>query len=342
MRAFESAESVVTNLQPDDIKKAYERVASFINHTPLQQSELLNEWLGHNIVFKPESLQKVGAFKARGALNKFLAYKEQHDDFPEHVCAYSAGNHSQAVAWAAQQFGVKATIFLPEDVSAIKKQATEGYGAEVIVPGDRRAALDAALEMGKKEAVYIHPFDDDDVICGQGTVLYEVLRDMDEKPDAVFASCGGGGLLSGSYLAKELLAPECKVFGVEPECANDAAESYKKGSIQCFDRSPETIADGVRSLHVGVRNFEYLKRLDGFYTVSEEQIIYWTRWISHMLKLVIEPSSSLAMGGAVQWLKTQKEPKTVVVILSGGNVSPEVQHQIWKKDCLSDVPSLGK
>ena len=339
MKSYNPIPKTFEILQPAEISITQARIAPYIHRTSLVTSTLLNNWLGHDIIFKPECFQKIGAFKARGAINKLLTLKEQNR-LPNHVVAFSAGNHAQGVAWAAQQFGVKATIFLPEIASSIKKQATRSYGAEVIITKTRQEAEDRTAELAEKGAYLIPPYDDDDIITGQGTAAYEALEDLETKPDAIFAACGGGGLLSGSYLAKTLLSPESKLFGVEPICANDAASSYRERKIYRFEDSPPTIADGVRTLSVSPRTFHYLQQLDGFYEVDEEKIIYWTQWLSHLLKTSLEPTAALAMAGAHTWLKDQKQKQHVLIILSGGNIAPDVQKQIWKKSYLEEIPKL--
>lgn len=324
----------------DDVAKAGERLAPFIHRTPLLISEHLNNWLGHEIIFKAEIFQKIGAFKARGALNALLALKEKNQ-LPEHVVAYSSGNHAQAVAWAGSMLGVRTTIYLPKIVSAVKQQATRGYGAEVVVTETRQEAEDRVKAAAAKGAVVIPPFDNEDVIAGQGTACLEALQDMRAMPDAIFAPVGGGGLATGTYIAAEKLAPRAKVFAAEPLQANDAAQSLRQGSIFRFKDSPQTIADGARTLSLTPRTFEGLKKLAGIIEVPEEPIMYWTQWLSHLLKVTVEPTSAMGMAAAASWLKNQNETKRVMVILSGGNMSAETYQQIWRNDFLSKVPSLN-
>lgn len=331
------AEYNFDNLLPlEEIAKAHSRIKGFIKNTPIIDSAMLNNRLGHELFFKAENLQKTGAFKVRGAINKILCLKEQNK-LPQHIVAFSAGNHSQAVAWSAGLFGIKSTIFLPKIATKVKIQATKSYGAEVVITETRQEAEERTLLMQQNGSCLIHPYDGDDLVAGQGTACYEALNAMEQKPDAIFAACGGGGLLSGSYLAKELVSPKTQIFGVEPITANDAAISYKTGKIFRFADSPQTIADGVRSLSIAASNFPYLQRLDGFIEIDENEIYYWTQWLSHLLKLTIEPTASLAMAGAAKWLKTQKSKKRVLIILSGGNISPEAISQIYQQDLLAEI-----
>ena len=325
-------------LEPEIIKYAYQRIKPYIHNTPLLQSSHLNDWLGHEIIFKLEPFQKIGAFKIRGALNTVLSLKEQ-GDLPAELVTFSSGNHAQAVALAGKMFGIKTTVFMTKTSSKTKRQATEDYGAKVIITEDRKEAEARAMEM-KNRAYFIHPFDNDMVIAGQGTACYEALQ-TGINPAAIFATCGGGGLLSGTFLAKQLISPKSLVFAGEPAEADDATRSYNSGKIISYENSPKTIADGAVSLSVSIRTFNYLKQLNGFYTVSEEEIIYWTQWLTHLLKVSIEPTAAVAMGAAFKWLQAQKSKQKILVILSGGNISPETYRTIWEKDCLDKVPTLS-
>lgn len=325
-------------IAPECVIEALQRIRPHLPVTPLVGSQLLNNWLGHEIVFKAEGFQRVGAFKMRGALNALLALKEQ-DALPSEVVAFSSGNHAQAVALAARMTGIKATILMPESVSQVKYQATRAYGAEVIVTRTRREAEDKALALQERGACLLHPSADNHVIAGQGTACYEALQDG-IAADAIFAACGGGGLLSGTWLAAQLLKPKAKIFAAEPRMANDAAESYRSGRIMAFSDMPPTIADGARTLHISELTFQYLKKLDGFYEIEEQRIIYWTQWLQHLLKIAVEPTAALAMAAAYEWLKTQTSRQHVLVILSGGNADGAAQRRIWEKDYLSEPPSL--
>jgi threonine dehydratase len=339
MREYKYAFKPFDIIDPEEIVKTYERIKSYIHRTPLLESSLLSGWLGHEIIFKAESFQKTGSFKARGAINKILTLKEQNN-LPDRVVAFSAGNHSQAVAWVAKQFGIHATIFMPEITSPIKIQATKSYGAEVVITKTRQEAENRTDELAKDGAYLIHAYDDDAIITGQGTAALESLQDIGEKPDAIFGACGGGGLLAGNYLAKELLSPSTQIFGVEPKAANDATKSYNEGKIYRFYDSPNTVADGVRTLSLTNRTFHYIKNIDGFIEVEEKDIFYWVQWLSHILKVIVEPTAALAMAGAHKWLAKQSTKKRILVILSGGNVSPDVQKYILEYNCLSSAPDF--
>lgn len=322
-----------------DIELAKTRIAPYINKTPILSSSLLNAWLGHEVFFKCENFQKIGAFKARGGLNT-LAWLIENGQRPLHIVANSSGNHAQAVAYAGKQFGIATTIFMPEYSSEVKIQATKSYGAKVVLSESRDVTDELVQEASQKEGTYwIPPFNHEQVICGQGTAAYEALQELNDV-DAVFAPCGGGGLLSGTYIATKGLSQKIKVMGVEPLNANDAAESLRKGSIQRLPTVPDTLADGAMTMAVGNLTFEYLKQLDGFYEIEEERIVYWSQWLTHLLKCRLEPTSTMAMEGVCQWLKTQKSRQRVLVIITGGNVDQPTTQKIWKNDYLSTPPKM--
>lgn len=324
----------------DSIKQAQQRIAPYINKTPIVQSSLLNDWLGHRIYFKAECLQKIGAFKARSGCNAIAHLLEQGKQ-PKRIVANSSGNHAQAIAWAARQFNIPATIYMPSNVSKVKAQATASYGADIeLLP--TRDAVDTAVQNAAEDpdVYWIPPYNHNDVIAGQGTAAFEAVSELDNV-DAVFAPCGGGGLISGSYIATKGLSPHTRVFGVEPLNANDAAESLRSGTIQSLKSAPDTLADGARTPSVGSITFEYLKQLDGFYEADEASIIYWTQWLTHLLKLTIEPTSAMTMFGVVEWLKTQSSAKEVVVILTGGNLDADSRRKLWQQDALDQLPSLN-
>ncbi len=323
------------------VKQAQQRIQSYINKTPLVESSRLNHWLGHRILFKAECLQKIGAFKARGGCNTVAKLVEE-SRIPKKIIANSSGNHAQAVAWAASLFNIPATIYMPSQVSKVKAQATKSYGAEIIF-SQTRAQTDALIQQAAENSdnYWIPPYNHEDVIAGQGTAVMEALQQASKTAEvnAVFAPCGGGGLLSGALLATRELAPNAKVIGVEPALGNDASRSIQAGSIQRLSESPNTLADGARTLQVGELTFPFLQQLDEFYEVSEERICYWSQWLSHLLKLHIEPTSAMSMDAVTRWLKQQQTPQTVIVILSGGNIDQQMQNLLWAKDYLGVEPA---
>ena len=205
---------------------------------------------------------------------------------------------------------------------------------------ETRDITDALVKEAAEEegAVWIPPFNHEQVICGQGTAALEALTAIHDI-DAVFTPCGGGGLTSGSLIATRGLAPKAKMFGVEPLNANDAAESLRKGSIQRLPGIPDTLADGAMTMAVGDITFEYLKQLDGFFEVEEEKIVYWTQWLTHLLKCRLEPTCAMPMAAVLEWLQTQKTKQRVLVIVSGGNMDQPTSKKIWAKDYLTQLPN---
>jgi threonine dehydratase len=334
----------------DDVAAAAARIAGRVLHTPVVASRTLDAMLGHALLFKCENLQRIGAFKARGALNTMLWLREQ-GRLPGAVVAFSSGNHAQAVAWAARDLGVRATIFMHAQSSAIKRAATEAYGARVVLRERRADAEREAEEMGNESGcALIPPYDHDQIICGQGTAALEAL---DERPEveAVFAPVGGGGLLSGTLIATKGSGPAPGgrgaprlVFGGEPLLANDAARSLREGRIVAFDDAPATLADGARTLSVSARTFGYLRQCDGIFEIEEEEMAAWTQWLTHLLKLQIEPTGALGMAAAARWLAQQPAGprRTALVILSGGNADAATMRRVWTNDHLARSPSTSR
>jgi len=322
-----------------DIQLAHERIHGIVHKTPVIQSHLLNAWLGHEIFFKVEAFQKIGAFKSRGACNT-IAWLIENNNKPKHIVANSSGNHAQAVAWAAGRYNIPSTIFMPANASKIKIQATRSMGAEVDLSetrdiSDQRVSF-AAQE---KDTYWIHPFNHDQVICGQGTAAYEALNEKQDI-DCIIAPCGGGGLLSGTLIATRGLSAKTKVIGAEPLNSNDAAISLRNKSIYKLTSTPDTIADGAMTLAVGHITFEYLQQLDELYEIEEEKILYWSQWLSHLLKVVVEPTSAMAMEAARKWLSTKKKKQRLMIILSGGNIDMETYMKIWKINYLEQLPAI--
>lgn len=329
---------------PLQVEEAYNRIKGYIHLTPIIQSETLDlmlspQGLKHQIFFKIDSLQKTGAFKVRGVLNHLLSLKEQ-GVFPQKVAAYSTGNHGIGLAFAAQKLGIKAKIYLPKDTALVKQQAAKYYGAEVVYTDTRKEAEDGARNAINEGFYYLHPSDSDSTIAGAGTICYEAIKQLPESPDAIFASCGGGGLLSGAYLAKSLLAKNSLLIGSEPLQANDAYLSLQNNQIYQFSSSPNTVADGLRALRLSERTFSYVRNLNDFYLVDEYSIYYWTAWLIHLLKVVCEPSCALNMFAVQKWLSKQTESKKVLVLISGGNIDPILYQELWKESYLLIPPHL--
>ena len=322
-----------------DVEAAAARIQAHVKHTPLLESHLLNSWMGHRILFKAECLQTVGAFKLRGAINVLAKLKEQ-DQLPHAVVANSSGNHAQAVAYAATLFGIKATIFARETISPVKAAATQSYGAELKLYPTRLEA-DAAVAHAAEDpdTLWIPPFNHPDIIAGQGTAALEALNEIDHL-DAVFAPCGGGGLLSGTLIATQALHPNAGVYGAEPAAANDASMSLQRGEIVALEHPPQTLADGAATPSVGDITFGFLQQLTDFYEVDELQIAYWTQWLQHLLKLHVEPTCAMSMAAVASWAANTEPGKTALVMLSGGNISQATMSKIWERDFLLQPPIL--
>lgn len=337
-------------LGPGDVAAAAARIAGRITRTPVVASRTLDEMLGHSILFKCENLQRVGAFKARGALNTMLWLREQ-GRLPGAVAAFSSGNHAQGVAWAARELGVGATIFMTQQASAVKRAATEAYGARVVLRERRADAEREAADLGAEPGhAWIPPYDHDQIICGQGTAAREALEDHPEV-EALFVPVGGGGLLSGTVLAAEGAGPAPgkrgaprAVFGGEPAHANDAARSLREGRIVAFEDAPATLADGARTLSLSARTFAFARRSAGIQEIEEDEIAQWTQWLTHLLKLQIEPTAALGMAAAARWLNEQPRAprRTALVILSGGNADAATMRRVWETDHLMRSPSTRR
>lgn len=324
-----------------DVQAAFERLNGHINPTPMMTSSLLNAWLGHTVLFKAECLQRTGSFKLRGALN-FLLKHCQINGKPNLIVANSSGNHAQAVAYAGSLLDIPVQIYSSDNISAVKAAATEDYGAQLHLFATRLEA-DAAVKLAAEQAntLWIPPFNHPDIIAGQGTAVLEAITQSTEHTiNAVFTPCGGGGLTSGSLLTTRALLPDAHMIGVEPENANDASISLQQGSIYTLPSPPNTLADGAATPAVGEYTFPFLQQLDGFYEVNETQIAYWTQWLHHLLKLHIEPTCCMTMAGVIAWLTDQPKGQTVLVVLSGGNISTHTMQQLYQEDYLGQPPYL--
>lgn len=320
-------------LSPEDIRSAQRRIAPHTVRTPLLRSDAINAQANGSIIFKYEGFQKTGSFKVRGALNALLWLKEQ-GQLPAHVVAFSSGNHAQALAYAARLLNTKATIFIPETASAFKINATRALGAEVILTATRAEAEQRSGEIVATGATLIPPFDHDMIIAGQGTSCLEALEDG-VSPDAIFATIGGGGWISGTYLAAQLLCPQAQIIGAEPAIANDAAISYRTGAIHRLAQPPLTIADGARTPAIAERTFAYIKKLHGIIEIDEATIIRWAQMLALTLKVTVEPTSAVAAAASAEWLGLpDNHGKTALVLLSGGNIDPSTHQEIWQSSIV--------
>ena len=301
----------------DQILAAYDRIKAVAHRTPVMTSRTLDDRVGAQVLLKCENLQRIGAFKFRGAYNAISLLSEA--ERARGVITFSSGNHAQAVALACRMLGVDAHIVMPNNAPLTKRAATEGYGAQVIeydpAEQDRDAlALQIATEHGY---TLVPPFDHLNVIAGQGTAALELGQDCGSL-DYLLAPCGGGGLLSGSAIAAKGLFPACKVIGIEPELADDATRSFRTGVLHTV-HNPPTIADGTRTPHLGDVTFPLVREtVDDMQTVSEQAIIEAVQFLFYRTKLVVEPSG--ALGVAALLSGAVKVSGRVGVILSGGNV----------------------
>ena len=305
----------------DDVAAAARRIESHAHRTPVMQSRTIDAELGAQVFFKCENLQRMGAFKFRGAFNAL----SKLDDAQRHagVVAFSSGNHAQAIALSAALLNIPATILMPHDAPASKVAATKGYGGNVVMydryTEDREQISRKLAE--ERGVTLIPPYDHPDVIAGQGTAAKELFDEVGPL-DALFVCLGGGGLLSGSALATRVLAPDCKLYGVEPEAGNDAQQSFRSGKIVHID-TPKTIADGAQTQHLGAYTFEIIRRdVDDVLTATDAQLVDCMRFFASRMKLVVEPTGCLGFAAARQ-MKAQLQGKRVGVIVSGGNVDME-------------------
>jgi threonine dehydratase len=304
-----------------NIEEAHLRIKDYITNTPVLKFELLDKELGANIFLKMDSMQRTKAFKERGAYNSILAYKEEHGHFPEKIVVQSSGNHAQAVASAAQKFGIKALVYMIEASSPLKIQKTKDFGAEVILCKERSEVNRLANEKATKEGYHlIHPASGEHTIAGQGTACSEALKEIGEV-EAIFAPCGGGGLISGTYLAASQLSKNSKVYACEPAAANDVARSFRSGKIVGYDKVPNTIADGARTLATTEQTFEILKKIEDVLEISEAKIQYWYDKFYELTNNKIELTSALAIAGVEQFLENNPDKKDtkILVMISGGN-----------------------
>ncbi len=315
----------LTKLNPSSILDASNRIYSVVNKTPVMHSRTLNMHCNANIFIKCENFQRVGAFKFRGAYNVLSQLSEEEKQAG--VVTHSSGNHAQGIALAGQILNIKTTIVMPENAPSVKKEATADYGATIVTcPGAQREAVTQSL-VESEGYTFIHSYDNDNLIAGQGTAAFELLQEVGEL-DYLFAPVGGGGLISGTALAAAHLYPDCQVIGVEPANADDANQSWRKNEIVTFQDIPETLADGLRVRYIGERNLEVMKQyLANMMTVTEEEIIETLKFVWSRMKIVIEPSAAVALAPLYS-RKFNANNKRVGVIFSGGNVDFDLMNQL--------------
>jgi threonine dehydratase len=300
-----------------DIEEAHERIRQYIHQTPVFSSQSINEIVGARLFFKCENLQKVGAFKFRGACNSVFSLTPE--EARNGVCTHSSGNHAAALALAARMRGIPAYIVMPENAPEIKKIAVAGYGAQITFCTPTLEARESTLKKVAEStgATEIHPYNYFNVICGQGTAAKELIEEIGDL-DVLMAPVGGGGLLSGTAISSRALLPKAKVIAAEPAGADDAFRSFYSKTLHP-SVAPKTIADGLLT-SLGSLTFPIiLNKVDQIVTVSEESIVAAMRMIWERMKIIIEPSSAVPLAAILE-NKVDVKGKKIGIILSGGNV----------------------
>lgn len=299
----------------DEIKKAQERLSPVIKKTPLIFSELYSDKSGNNVYLKPENLQRTGSFKIRGAYNKIASLTPEQRE--KDLVTASAGNHAQGVAYSAKKLGVKATIVMPVQTPFIKVESTKSYGAEVVLHG---SSYDDAYERAQeitleKEGTFIHPFDDMEVIYGQGTIALEIIEEL-KNVDAMLVPIGGGGLISGMALAAKAVNPGIRIIGVEAEGAPTMTHSLKKREVTALEQV-NTIAEGTAVKKAGRKTFDIVKKyVDDIILISEQELMNSFLTMLEKHKLVCEHSGVLSLAATE---KLNFYNKNIVSVISGGN-----------------------
>ncbi|MBU9465579.1 threo-3-hydroxy-L-aspartate ammonia-lyase [Burkholderia multivorans] len=302
----------------DDVAAAAARIAGHAHRTPVMTSRTVDDALGAQVFFKCENLQRMGAFKFRGAFNALSRFDAEQRR--RGVVAFSSGNHAQAIALSARMLGIPATIVMPRDAPAAKIAATRGYGGTVVTydryTEDREQI---GRELAQRDGLtLIPPYDHPDVIAGQGTAAMELFDEVGPL-DAVFTPLGGGGLLSGTALATRALSPDARLYGVEPEAGNDGQQSFRSGAIVHID-TPRTIADGAQTQHLGNITFPIIRRdVDDILTATDDELVDCMRLFASRMKIVVEPTGCLSFAGARR-MKDELKGKRVGIVISGGNV----------------------
>lgn len=302
----------------EDVVSAAQRLDGIAHRTHVLRSNMADELLGTQVFFKCENQQRTGSFKFRGAYNTLSRFTDEQRE--RGVLAFSAGNHAQAIALSARLLDMPAVIVMPEDAPAAKMAATREYGAQVVTYDrytEDREAISQRLAQERGMAL-VPPFDHPHVIAGQGTAAREFLEQMPDL-DYLFVCVGGGGMLAGSLLAAEALAPNCRVVGVEPEAGNDGQQSFRTGQLVQIP-TPHTIADGAQTRSLGNITYPIIQRLaEDIVTATDEQLVEALRFFAERMKLVVEPTGALAFAGARHGSVDVHGAK-VGILISGGNV----------------------
>jgi threonine ammonia-lyase medium form len=310
----------------ENIESAYQTLRPVVHKTPLLSSRTFNDLTGNEVYFKAENFQRIGAFKFRGAYNAIASLSEEQRR--RGVIAHSSGNHAQGVALASKLFGMKAVIVMPHNSVKNKVEATKSYGAEIIFcpdsTDDRERVTNDLIQ--KHGYTLIHPYANEKLIAGQGTVVLEIFQEIKDL-DYLFIPVGGGGLISGCAIAAKNLFPNVKVIGVETEGANDCYQSFREKRIVKL-KSCNTIADGMRTLLVGEINFAIIQQyVDDVMTIKDDDIFPMMKFFLERMKIVVEPTGAVAPA-AVMINVMKLQGKKICAIISGGNVDPELLKKI--------------
>lgn len=317
-------------IELNKIYQAKQKIADFALKTPLSHSHFLSDICNAKIYLKNENLQRTGAYKIRGAYNKIANLSESQKK--NGVIAASAGNHAQGVAISAKNFGIKSTIVMPESTPLLKVSATKNLGAEVILKGDNfDESYDFAIKYAKKNNMsFIHPFEDDLVIAGQGTVMLEMLDDINDL-DAVLVPVGGGGLISGVASAAKQINPDIKIVGVSAKGAPAMYESYKNKKIK-NSKSVRTIADGIAVRDVNAKNLDIiLECVDDFVQVDDEEIAEAVLFLLEKHKIIVEGAGAATVAALLHKKINLKANSKIAAVLSGGNIDVQMLNIIIEK-----------
>lgn len=309
------------DVTPADVEDAARRLEGVAHRTPVLTSRTLDERSGCRVFLKCENFQRAGAFKFRGAYNAICRLDEAQRR--RGVVAFSSGNHAQGVALAARSLGAPAVIVMPEDAPQVKLEATRGYGAEVVLYDRHEGKREEIAQRLARERglALVPPFDHPHIVAGQGTATRELLEQAGEL-DAVIAPVGGGGLVSGACVAAGAASPRARIYGVEPEQANDAWQSLQRGEIVTTGQA-SSVADGLLPVAVGPLTFGIMRRrLAGILLVSDAEILDAVRFLASRLKILVEPSGAAGVAAILAGRVPDARGDRVGVILSGGNVDP--------------------
>lgn len=309
-----------------EVRAAAERLKGVAHRTPVLTSRTLNAMTGREVFMKCENLQRGGAFKFRGAYNRLSRLSDA--DKARGVVAFSSGNHAQGVALAAQILGVPAVIVMPDDAPPVKVDATRGYGAEIVFNNRQTSSREEIARRLSEERglTLVPPFNDPDIIAGQGTAALELVEEVPDL-DAVVTPIGGGGLISGCAIAAKAMRPDIAVYGVEAEGADDARRSLREGSIITIP-PPATIADGIRTTSVGTLTFAIMRQLvDDVVLVNDAEILDAVRFLLLRMKIVVEPTGAVPVAAVMQ-NRIPVGARRVGVIASGGNIDPGLLRSI--------------